>query len=205
MDTGKYLLSYDLLDLPVNVPGGAQLTVTYEIETAVPDWATDFPLPELGDAAAGGTLVHLSFKNYTLMIVAPKSGGESTAINWSYPYFGGPSSETDGAANTTTLEAHADSEIGAFSAAANAASLGGYDDWFIPAKDQFNTLYTTKANLPVGEEYEEEEYWSSTASSSMKAYYTRMSTGYASSAYQDYDYRIRLMRLLTFQEYWDSL
>jgi len=207
LDTGKYLLSYDLLDLPVNVPGGAQLTVTYEIETAVPDWATDFPLPELGDAAAGGTLVHLSFKNYTLMIVAPKSGGESTAINWSDPSFdsGYPTSSTDGAANTAALEAHADSEIGAFSAAANAASLGGYDDWFIPAKDQFNTLYTTKANLPVGEEYEEETYWSSTASTSMMAYYTRMSTGYASSAYQDYDYRIRLMRLLTFQEYWDSL
>lgn len=49
-------------------------------------------------------------------------------------------------------------------------SIGGFSDWYLPAKNELNVLYTNKGSMPAGECYAEMYYWSSTEYSFNTAY-----------------------------------
>ena len=80
------------------------------------------------------------------LVVAPKSTevkrewGSNTTVR-------GTTSTTNGLANTTTLF---NLGAGAHPAAHYARSLttGGYTTWYLPAKDELNTLYSNKSATP---------------------------------------------------------
>lgn len=108
--------------------------------------------PEIGDAYEGGFFAGQINDGGTIydLIVAPKSSGENSSKQWktSNTSTSGTSSTTDGPSNTTAMN-NASHPAAQFCAG---LSIGGYTDWYMPAKDELEVLYynlkpTTTSNI----------------------------------------------------------
>jgi len=84
----------------------------------------------------------------------------STALSWgSYgTYRGGASSQTNGQGNSATLATYGESAHPAAYACEN-LTLGGYNDWYLPALGELNNLYQARAIIGG---FVSQWYWSST-------------------------------------------
>jgi hypothetical protein len=98
--------------------------------------------PTIGDAFQGGYYagkINVSGTQYYL-IVAPKASGESTGRNWgTYGVTTGITSVINGPTNSASLAA-----LGAAYQAAvfcEGLTIGGYTDWYLPAKNELEVLY----------------------------------------------------------------
>ena len=156
-----YLFAHDILSAGVVVPNGAQLTVTYEIESQ--EFTIDSGVIEMGAAGSGGYVCGYQMLSGAvsecdqrfLYILSPKTGGESpTELKYQTVDVAiGASSDLDGIANTDKMIAQGDySPAGQFCSAARGASLGGYNDWYIPARYEFYMLSHMNSYVPVEEQ-----------------------------------------------------
>lgn len=208
---GSFLMSRDVLDTPVAVANGAQLTITISMTTAslvgIQNGA-----PDLGALGSGGIYIGQYHYDYNTeapgshgkygIILAPltdgSTAGQSSALAWRNPAatVANTSMSYYGGTNTTSLCGEgASSPIGAFVTAANAASLGGFTDWYIPAYNEASIIYTNRAYIPAGEECDNAYYWTSTISSSSWAYARNPITNATSgSEAQTATYKTRLIR-----------
>lgn len=117
------------------------------------------------------------------LIVAPKST-EVLGQQWgSYGTVRGTTSTTDGVANTTTLYA--------FGSAAHPAAYycrarttGGYNTWYLPAKDELMTLYSNKSKTPfsTANSFVGSYYWSSTEKTLDQAWSQSFTSGTLNSS-----------------------
>jgi hypothetical protein len=88
-------------------------------------------------------------------------------------------STTNGVANTTTLF-----NLGAAAHPAayycRALTTGGYNTWYLPAKNELNTLYSNKSAVPfaTADSFVPNFYWSSTESNGSNAWGQFMTNGY---------------------------
>ena len=74
----------------------------------------------------------------------------------------------------------ADAEAGAAS-----FRLGGYDDWFLPSKDELNLMYQQKGSIGgLASESDYDYYWSSSEDSATNALYQTFDDGVLGSGYQ---------------------
>jgi len=108
--------------------------------------------PPIGSAYGGGYFagqINVSGTIYNL-VVAPKASGESTGRTWgTYGATTGITSVINGPTNSASLAA-----LGANYQAATfceGLTIGGYSDWYLPAKNELEVLYyflkpTTDAN-----------------------------------------------------------
>jgi len=71
--------------------------------------------------------------------------------------------------------------------------LNGYNDWFLPSKDELNILYYQKAAGKVGA-FVNDFYWSSTECSTSGAWSQSFINGANSSANKDGTYYVRAIR-----------
>jgi hypothetical protein len=96
------------------------------------------------------------------MYVAPKST-EVTRAWGSYNTQRGTTSTTNGLANTNTLAGFGEAAHPAAYYAKN-LTTGGYNTWYLPAKDELNTLYSNKSAAPFvsNDAFENQLYYSST-------------------------------------------
>ena len=106
-------------------------------------------LPEVGDFYEGGYFAGYISQNADGvathgLLVAPKSSGESSGLQWktSRTDTSGTSSTYDGAANTSNMS-NTDHPAANFCAT---LSLGGYTDWYLPAP--FEMLIAYRAFKP---------------------------------------------------------
>lgn len=158
---GKYLFAHDILSAGVVVPNGAQLTVTYEIESQ--EFTIDSGVIKMGAAGSGGYVCGYQMLSGAvsecdqrfLYILSPKTGGESptTLLYQTVDVAIGATSLTDGISNTDKMIAQgASSPAGQFCSDARSTLLGGYNDWYIPSEYEFRMLRYMNSNIPVGEQ-----------------------------------------------------
>jgi Protein of unknown function (DUF1566) len=114
---------------------------------------------KLGANYGGGIIYYLDGSGKHGLIAAT-ADQNSSAPWWNQAFLAtGALSTTDGSANTNSIIA-AQGNTGSYAAKlCKDYQGGGFKDWFLPSKDQLNTLYTQKT-LVGG--FSESMYWSST-------------------------------------------
>jgi hypothetical protein len=199
--SANFLMSRDVLDTPVSVPHGGLLTVTYTLISPSLS-GLDYAVPEIGTPGSGGIFIGQYFSGPDThlkygLILSPIVGGQSPNIKWHNSTITiGSAAEHYGGDNTNKLIAESDNcPPGVFCAAANAAALGGYSDWYIPAYYESSTIYNAQSAISAGEQCSNEYYWTSTESSSTRAYTRNPITNASSSSTKNTaTFKVRLVR-----------
>jgi hypothetical protein len=132
---------------------------------------------KIGQALGGGFYVgNISDSGVEYhLIVAPKTEGE--AVKKWMDCTTGANSCTDGAANTSAIL----QTVITFPAAQFCADLriGGFDDWYLPSKDELNAAWkANKALADIGEAFADYNFWSSSEYSAPYAWYQFFYSGY---------------------------
>jgi hypothetical protein len=161
---------------------------------------SSFPTPTtLGtfDDAWGGYYTGV-FGNYFLFL-APNATG-CTCLRWktTRTSTAGTGSAVNGFANTYPALNNTTHPAGNFTAT---RTINGFSDWFLPARDQLNMIYTNNggsqnlANFPTGEGMSGNLYWSSTQFSITNAVYRHFNFGSsAGNDYKNYSRSVRATR-----------
>jgi hypothetical protein len=71
-------------------------------------------------------------------------------------------------------------------------TLGGYNDWFLPSKDELNEMYLNKA--AIGGFANFQYYWSSTEYNILNAWIQGFDDGYQNYASKNFNYYVRAVR-----------
>ncbi|MEA3447815.1 MAG: DUF1566 domain-containing protein [Bacteroidota bacterium] len=103
--------------------------------------------------------VEVEYDN-TILYVYPKDINSGTTSWCKYPYSGnfGATSLTNGQPNTDSIVA--EFESGSYAAyKCDTMTAYGYDDWYLPSKDELNAIYQQKDTLGS---FVSDTYWSST-------------------------------------------
>ncbi len=99
-----------------------------------------------------------------------------------------------GAANTTAIISTCSQE-GTAARICDELVLNGYDDWYLPSKEELNKLYLNK-NLVGG--FSTESYWCSSESSDIRAYKQAFTSGSFSVYLKTFKYYIRAVRSFSY-------
>ena len=149
-----------------------------------------------GDVTYGFWLGDISSNK---LIVAPKSTEVSLAWG-SYGTTRSTVSTTNGLANTNTLAAFGNSITTGHPAAYYCKNLttGGYNTWYLPAKDELHTLYSNKSATPFAssDAFIYVTYWSSTELNSPYAHFETLLTGYQGSYNGGYKHTPKSVRAI---------
>jgi len=118
----------------------------------------------LGEAYEGGFYMGTISSTHYLVVAPVASGSGSYQWKTESTLTGDTDSSFNGFNNTYPALANTTHPAGNFAAA---ATIGGYDDWYLPASDELIVLYengggTVSDPLPAGEEIASNEHWSST-------------------------------------------
>lgn|GEM_PF-7133004 len=153
----------------------------------------------IGDSFGGGTVACLTSTGGADNLIAATVdnsdgivwGGNGTAIGAT------AQSNTDGAANTATIVGVLDASDTYAAGLCDAYESDGFTDWFLPAKDQLNCLYTNKD--AVGG-FAGGFYWSSTEFAddpSFNAWSQVFGNGAQFGVNKSVDFRVRCVRAFT--------
>jgi len=114
----------------------------------------------MGTICAAGSCYYL--------IMAPNASGCASECQWKTETTCSSvgNEECDGYGNTYDHLANATHPAGNWTAT---RSIGGYSDWYLPARNELNQLYINKGSSPAGEGFLAEYYWSSTECSASEA------------------------------------
>jgi hypothetical protein len=73
-------------------------------------------------------------------------------------------------------------------------SINGFSDWYLPALNELNVLYTNKGTPPAGEQFASNFYWSSSEHSTTSACSQNFTNGFIDSNPKTSYYRLRAVR-----------
>ena len=158
----------------------------------------------VGDSYGGGKVAYF-FQSGDPGYVADEQHGliaatddQSTGIQWyngSYVATGATGTAIGtGQANTTSIV----TVQGAGSYAAKLChdlTVGGYNDWFLPSKDELDKLYTNKVAIGgFADYYDFYYYWSSSEVNAYFAWYQNFNHGYQLGSSKSHAHRVRAVR-----------
>ena len=190
------------------------VTATNAIGTSAASDASNsvIPGPQVGDFYQGGVIFYLFVDGETGYVSGEKHGliaaveDQSFGIRWHngsyYDTTGARGyAEGTGATNTTTIIAvQGATEISYAAGLARAYSGGGYDDWFLPSKDELNQMFTNKATINTtasangGSNFSISYYWSSTEVGSGYAWLQDFNFGYQDNYSKNFTKNVRAVR-----------
>lgn len=172
----------------------------WDVTTAGADPCAGSPSP--GDVCADGSVyAGLSPDGNVPMYTTPADAGQYSwnngTTNWIDTAMAN-NSYTTGEANTTLLVGLSDA-ASPYAAAVycDGLSAHGQTDWYLPARDELNVLYTNRAaiggfntsgSFPAG------SYWSSSESNIVAAWFQGFSDGYQDSNVKDLGLSVRCVR-----------
>lgn len=146
--------------------------------------------PSIGTAYQGGFVACEQGAPYMNLIAA--SSDSIDGIPWGgFSLLTGAQSSIDGARNTRAISA-----AGVTNSAINLClgTINGYNDWFLPAKEQLNCLYQHQAVLPG---FMNGTYWSSTESDDNNAVFQFFDNGNELSVFKTFYNSVRCVRIAT--------
>jgi hypothetical protein len=73
-------------------------------------------------------------------------------------------------------------------------SISGYSDWYLPARDELNLMYTNKDSMPSGEGFAADVYWSSTENNACTACRQYFSNGFIGNYVKPASFSVRAVR-----------
>ncbi len=150
--------------------------------------------PVLGDALGGGFYIGTTSVGATCyyLIVAPNvSGCAQCAWKTTRTTTSGTSSLINGFANTYPAMQNTTHPAGNWTAT---RTIGGFSDWYLPARDELNQLYGNKNTLPAGEAFSGFIYWSSTETNCYAACGQCFTFGSCHFPFKTGSYRLRAVR-----------
>jgi hypothetical protein len=108
--------------------------------------------------------------------IAPNASGCAACCQWktTRTATAGTASLVNGYSNTWGPMNNATHPAGNFCAT---RSIGGFADWYLPAKDELNTMYLNKGSMPAGQGFVATRYWSSTEAIATRASYQGFGNG----------------------------
>ena len=135
------------------------------------------PFDALGNSVCGGyymgTVCAASTCYY--LIMAPNATGCANACQYRDNTSGSAATcFCDGYGNTYNSLANSSHPAGNWTAT---RSIGGFTDWYLPARCEIKTLFDNRASAPAGEGFPPQDYWSSTDGDNDNAYYQNFSSG----------------------------
>ena len=195
---------WQLIPLPSPLPA-APLTATLSLCNGLPTWAANcVPVSNgtvysIGATGPAGGIVFYLTDNTGLhgLEAAPVDqpnapwgcNGASIPVTTGTP--AGNGAVGTGAANTAAIVAGC-VEAGTAAKVAEAYTLNGFTDWYLPSKDELNFLYAQKS---VVGGFANDYYWSSSENYSLSAWSLGFSNGFQYSHYpKDYALPVRAVR-----------
>jgi hypothetical protein len=155
-------------------------------------WSFTVVEPTLGGPGQAGGIIFYDKGSYSVgwRYLEAWTADESGTYQWktSYTTTGGTSTAIGtGAANTTAMAgtAHPAAER------ARNATYGGYDDWFLPSKDELNQMYIQRSVIGG---FASDYYWSSSEYDYHYAWTQNFGVGSQYDSYKDNYFRVRLVR-----------
>jgi hypothetical protein len=136
------------------------------------------PPTTLGQVYNGGYytgVINAGVGSYYVSI-APNASGCAGGCLWktTRTATAGTGSSVNGYSNTWGPMNNASHPAGNFCAT---RSIGGFADWYMPARDELNTMYVNRGSMPAGEGFPAASYWTSTESTTQCASYFRFING----------------------------
>jgi hypothetical protein len=164
-------------DIDGNIVCSNLITITYTIGDPGP---------------AGGIVFYVYAGGLHGLEAAPAD--QSSGAEWGC--YGTEITGADGTASGTGAQNTADilagcAESGIAAEHADNYSLNGYDDWFLPSKDELDLLYQQK---DVVGGFANDNYWSSTEYNSFNAWYQNFYNGNQNASGKNYTIRVRAVR-----------
>ncbi|RLD21532.1 MAG: hypothetical protein DRI69_03825 [Bacteroidetes bacterium] len=145
--------------------------------------AVSTPTYVIGDFVQGGVVFWVSASGAHAKVVSIYNVGKVPWSNVPNPAIGASAqSDINGAGNTVAIMMQSGHTSSAARHCADVA-YGGYDDWYLPSKDELNDVYTnrvaidTTATANGGEVFVNDYYWSSTEESSNDAWQQEFTDG----------------------------
>jgi hypothetical protein len=198
--TGTGIFTSNITDL---LPGKRYHVRAYAVNSAGISYGPDIAFTtvsstalSVGDTYQGGIIFYLSgtYPNQRGLVCAQNDQG--TSVPWysqGYIYYGTTSNAIgSGSTNTSSLV----SILGNGFYAAKFCDdliLNGFDDWFLPSRDELGLMYTNLKNNGFGN-FTTASYWSSSECDYLNAYTQYFSSGRQSCNNKFHSYSIRAVR-----------
>ncbi len=135
-----------------------------------PTWGPCPPVLTIGQNYLGGNIAYIDASGQHGLIVGPLSNTFSREWGCEGTVIGAGSNS--GATNTQNIVAICP-DITAAKVCSDLVS-GGYDDWYLPSKEELLLIYPNKAALG----FQDNVYWTSSESSNIHAWYIQFLNGY---------------------------
>ncbi len=178
---------HTLANLGVDCTPSSNGYCLFSVSSTNPQTITLFPL--VGASYGGGVVACLGGAPYMNLIAAINDS--VNGIPWGgFGTVTGAQSTVDGASNSNLIIG-----AGVTNSAVNLCSgtINGYNDWFLPAKEQLNCLYTNQTAITG---FMNAVYWSSTESDDNHAWFQFFDNGNQLSIFKTFYNSVRCVRAI---------
>ena len=169
-DWNTYNVTTGLHEIKVTAIDNQGAETTAEIEITIEQY-------NIGDSYAGGIIFYVDSTFLHGLICAENDHGTSAEWGCHGIEITGADGTTVGTGKQNTADIVAGcSEAGIPAKICSDLVTNGYNDWFLPSKDELNLLYTNLHHYNLGS-FAQDVYWSSTEESANEAWVQDFSTG----------------------------